>query len=54
MFGNLLGKLVTLPIRIVNAPIKGLDALFEDSQPQDNALDEAAKAIEDEFKKIDK
>ena len=53
MFGKILGKIATLPIRIINAPIKGFDAMMEDSQARDNALDEAAKAIEKEFEKID-
>jgi hypothetical protein len=58
MFGGLLGKLVSAPIRIVNIPIKVAKATGDfmcgetNVRVEDNTLDNIADSVEKSAKKI--
>lgn len=51
MFGKLLGKIISAPVRIVNAPLRAMENLVDDSYREDERivskpLEELAKEIE--------
>ncbi|RKY08444.1 MAG: hypothetical protein DRP56_04115 [Planctomycetota bacterium] len=57
MFGKLIAKVVTAPIRIANIPIKATTAAFdvlcdEPVSAQNNAIDDIADVVEDSVRKV--
>jgi len=49
--GDLVGIVAAAPARILNVPIKALEASVE-GKVTENALDDVAKAVEDAAKKV--
>jgi hypothetical protein len=52
MFGDLFGKIVAAPLRILNLPIKIVEAISDMPPNDDLGLDEAAKVTEKAVKEI--
>jgi len=49
--GELVGKVVAAPARILNVPVKALEASIE-GHAESNALDDVAKAAEEAAKEV--
>ena len=47
MFGKFLGEMLSMPIKIVNIPVKIATKLVGEDETDKNILDDAAKVIKD-------